>query len=162
VRRRRVVVLRRVEGLRRTVRRRRVVVLRRVVGLRRVALRRRVVVLRRVVALRRAGALRRVVVLRRRVVVLRRAGEARRRAVVLRRPTVFRAAVVLRLVAIFFTPGLRRAVLRLALAEPERLFAAPFLLDDDRRGFKMTTSCSGMSIDLWQGPPTYKEDDKYD
>jgi len=134
--------------------------LRRVVGLRRVARRRREVVLRRVV-LRRAGALRRVV-LRRRVVVLRRAGERRRRAVVLRRPLVLRAAVVLRLVAIFFTPGLRRAVLRLALAEPERLFAAPFLLDDDRRGFKMTTSCSGMSIDLWQGPPTYKEDDKYD
>jgi hypothetical protein len=76
------------------------------------------------------------VVLRRRVVVLRRAGERRRRVVVLRRPPVLRAAVVLR-VAILLPPDfLRLAVLR--------FLAVAFLFVFERRGFRITTSCSGM------------------
>ena len=100
-------------------------------------------------------------------VVLRRFGldlrrVVRRRVVVLRLPPVFRAAVVLRRVAILFPPDLRRAELRFLLEALERLFAALFLLVDLRRGFRMTTSCSGMSINLSDILPTYKGDDKYD
>ena len=113
------------------------------------------VFLRRPVDLRLVEArLRRVVVLRRGLDLRR---VVRRRVVVFRRPRVFRAAVDLRRVAILFPPDLRRlAELRFFLEALARLFVALFLLADLRLGFRITTSCSGMSINLPDILPTYK------
>jgi hypothetical protein len=108
----------------------------------------RFTVLRRRVVRRLLGAARRfVAALRLRVVVVLRRAGARRRVVVLRRAVVFRLLVVAFLLAILL-PLLvveRRALL-VRLAEDLRVRPVAFLRFALLRGFRITTSCSGMTL----------------
>ena len=106
----------------------------------------RLTVLRRRVVFLRFGAARRLVE-RLRVVFLRRAGERRRLAVVLRRAVVFLRLVVF-LLAIFFPPlEFERRALLVHLVVDLRVRLVAFLDLAFRRGFRITTSCSGMTLD---------------
>jgi len=96
--------------------------------------------------------------LRLRVVFLRRAGERRRLAVVLRRAVVFlRLVVVFLLLAIFLPPlEFERRALLVRLVVDLRVRLVAFLRFVFPRGFRIITSCSGMTLTYAEIRSTYK------